>query len=195
MTRRTDGGFTLLEIIVALVVFGLLLAGLSQGVRYGLQAWQSQVRLAGRQTDLDAVDRTLRHMIRVMDPGSGMDPAPVTGSRDRLSFVTSLPAAPGTDGTPQRVTATLLLDAHRLELRWQPDLHATWLQRPPPGQQTLLEPNVAGLTLSYWQPQGGWVSAWRGPNLPALVRLRVTFPPGDARHWPDIVIAPLLDRS
>ena len=40
MKARTAAGFTLLEVLVALAVFGFLLVGLSQTVRFGLTAWR-----------------------------------------------------------------------------------------------------------------------------------------------------------
>jgi general secretion pathway protein J len=187
-------GFTLLEIMVALVVFGLVLAGLNQGVRYGLQAWHSQVRLGSRNGDLDAVSRALRNMIEVMDPGNGVDPAPIAATRSRLAFDTVLPDSAGT-GSVRRVTAELLVDRrHDLVLQWRPELHVKWLRpRPSPTVATLVG-GVAGLDMSFWRPSGGWVENWNYPDLPALIRIRVVFPPGDLRHWPDLIAAPLQDR-
>ena len=44
-------GFTLLEMLAVLAVLGLLLAGLSQGIRFGLRAWDMQAReVAGQAT-------------------------------------------------------------------------------------------------------------------------------------------------
>jgi general secretion pathway protein J len=187
-------GFTLLEVLLALAVVGLLLAGLAQGMQYGLRAWQSQVRIAGRSEDLDAVDRTLRQMIAVMDPGGSLDPPRFTGGRDRLEFVTALPHAAA--ASPVRwVEAALLVDSsHRLILRWRPWLHAIRLRGVPPPSETELLRGVQALELAFWRPGGGWVGAWRGQDLPALIRIRVLFPPGDPRRWPDIVVAPTLDR-
>ena len=31
-----------------------------------------------------------------------------------------------------------------------------------------------------------------GPAIPQLVRIRLTFAKGDARHWPDMIVAPQL---
>jgi general secretion pathway protein J len=192
---KLRNGFTLLEILVVLAVFGLLLAGLSQGVRYGLRAWESQVHIADRSSDLDAVDRALRHMIAVTEPGDESDAAPFTATRDQLEFVTALPDGGGTLPV-RRIAATLLVDAaHRLVLRWRPWIHAEQLRPPPPVIETELLRGVARLDLAFWQPRGGWVTAWHAADLPALVRVRVIFPPGDTRHWPDIVAAPVLDRQ
>lgn len=196
MSRSVDrsGGFTLLEIMVALVVLGLLVVGLAQGVRYGLRAWQAQVKLITGDEDLAAVDRTLRGLIGSMNPGNGMNPAPITATADRLTCITALPDGVAASVGSRWVTATLQVDpAHRLVLQWQRYIHADWL-RAPPLETSVLLPGVARLTLAYWQPAGGWAGSWRYPNLPALIRIHVTFPPGDPRHWPDIVAAPRLDR-
>lgn len=187
-------GFTLLELLVALAVFGLLLAGLMQVTQYGLRALDTQMRILGRSEDLDAVDRALRRMIAVMDPGDSLAPPPFAGSRDKVQFVTVLPDAAA--GLPvRRVEAGLLVDSsHRLVLRWRPWIHAVRLRPAPPPVETELLRGVQGLELAFWHPESGWVGSWRNEDLPALIRIRVLFPPGDLRHWPDIVAAPALRR-
>jgi general secretion pathway protein J len=191
---KPRNGFTLIEILVVLAVFGLLLAGLSLGLQYGLRAWASQVHAGARSTDLDAADRALRHMIAAADPGDDSDPTTFAGTRDRLEFITTLPDGGAPPG--RRVAAVLMMDAaHRLVLRWQPWLHAQQLRGEPPVTSTVLVPNIARLQLAFWQPRGGWVETWNATSLPDLVRIRVMFPEGDPRHWPDIVAAPMLDRQ
>ena len=55
--RRGDAGFTLLEILAALVVLAALLLALRQGVAFGVAAADAQARLAAEREDLDAVAR------------------------------------------------------------------------------------------------------------------------------------------
>jgi general secretion pathway protein J len=187
-------GFTLLELLVALAVFGLMLTGLTQGTQYVLRAWHSQVHILGRSEDLDTVDRALRQMIAVMDPGDSLAPPPFAGSRDKMEFVTVLPDAAA--GLPvRRVEAGLLVDSsHRLVLRWRPWIHAVRLRSVPPLVETELLRGVQGLEFAFWHPRGGWVGSWRNQDLPALIRIRVLFPPGDPRNWPDIVAATTMRR-
>ncbi len=185
-------GFTLLEVLVALVVFGCLVVGLAQGMRFGLRAWNAEARVATAQGDLDAVDRTLRELVAAMLPAADPDAASLSGTANSLALVTELPMASGSL-TP--VSATLVLDAaHRLVLRWRPDPHAERLAPPAPVTSTTLIEGVSALQLSYMPPGGGWTSAWHRHALPALVRIRVAFMPESSRRWPDIVAAPLLSR-
>jgi general secretion pathway protein J len=189
-----QNGFTLLELLVALAVLGFLLAGLAQAVHFGLLAWATEVRLSSGSDDFTTLDSTLRHLIEGADPGDDLDPAPFVGARDHLECLTALPDAAG-PMLRRRMQAVLLVDgAHRLTLRWRPYLRATRLGPQPSLTETELLRGVSRMEVAFWRPGGGWVSSWNSPDLPELVRIRLEFPSGDARHWPDIVAAPLLDR-
>jgi general secretion pathway protein J len=192
--RRGDAGFTLIEILAALVVLGTLLLALRQGVAFGVFATDTQVRLAARREDLDTVARALRHLIEAMDPGTVMEPVHLDAGPHALAFPTELPTAAAASLPQPGVNAALLLtESGRLVLRWAPRRHAVQLGPPPPLHETELLRGVASLDIAYWRPSpsgGTWDSAWSAPGLPALVRLRIGFPAGDPRHWPDIVAAP-----
>ena len=193
MRRRPASGFTLLEILVVLAVFGFLLVGLGQTLRFGLTAWQQQARLSNGKTDLEAVDRTLRSIIQNLAPGEATDRPAVVGSADSLTGLTVL-RVPGAGLTPTPVKAGLALSGSRLVLRWRPYHHGDPLRPPPPPQETELIGGVARAGFAYWRPSGVWSSAWSEPDLPSLVRIRLTFAGEHPTRWPDIVVAPLLSR-
>jgi general secretion pathway protein J len=187
-------GFTLLEILIALTVLGFLFVGLTQGVHFGLLAWATEARLTAGNDDFNVLDNTLRHLIEVADPGDDIDAAPFSANRERLDCITLLPNAYG--GTlGRRIQATLLVDVdHRLMLHWQPAARATRLRGLPEPTDTELLRGVSRIELAFWRPGGAWVSTWRSPDLPTLVRVSLHFLPGDRRRWPDIVAAPMLSR-
>lgn len=190
MTRRDPGGFTLLEVIVALVVLGFLMVGLSQGVRFGLSAWGTQARIMAGRNDLDAVDRTLRRLVQQMDPGTSRDPPEIEGTSTRFLFTSRLPVAAGGGIADMLLTTN---PGGELVLRWTPHLHAQRIAPPPPPRTESLLSGVAGLEFSYWRPArlgGGWDRDWTVRSLPALVRIRIVFKPEEHRQWPDIVAAP-----
>jgi general secretion pathway protein J len=190
---RSSTGFTLLELLAALAILGLLLAEMSQGVRLGLLAVGTANRLNNGADDLELVDSTLRRVIEGLDPGDDPDPAPFVGTDGRLECITTMPG----DGlAPDRhMRASLFVDgAHRLILRWRPYLRATRLQPPPAPVDSELLSKVLRIDFAFWRHGSGWASVWRSPDLPTLVRIRLTFPPGDPHYWPEIVAAPLLNR-
>jgi general secretion pathway protein J len=189
------GGFTLLETLVALVVLGLLVVGLTHGVSTGLGLWHAQSRRLGEAADLDAAERTLRNLLGGMPTSPGGDTAPgsVTfdGSSNRLAFVGNLPTGLG---TTQLANIELELKGRRLILSWTPHRHEVSDAPPPKPIETELVGGVKRLELAYWgstapdQP-AAWQEQWQGPQLPDLIRVRLRFADGDRRHWPDLVVA------
>lgn len=197
-TRRTEAGFTLLEILVALTVLSFLMVGLTQGVRFGLLAWDAQARAVNANADLDAVDRTLRLLISQADPGVSTEQPSFKGDQTTLAMTTKLPETAST-AISRDADVRLLVDGeHRLILRWVPHPHAERLGPPLPPTETVMISNVDRLDIAYWQPTaqggGGWVKAWTQQDLPLLVRIRVGFIKGDQRHWPEVIAAPMLSR-
>ncbi|HTU55206.1 MAG TPA: type II secretion system protein [Acetobacteraceae bacterium] len=196
MRNRGQAGFTLLETIVALVVLGFLIAGLAEGVRFGLGARNAENGLIARGAGLDAVDRTLRGLIARMDPGAFDAPPTLAGAPDRMEFLTELPAGAAPGGIRRARVALSVDPAHRLVLAWRLAPHAVPLA-PPASGQVVLADDVARLAIAYAEPAaagGGWVRRWNAAALPALVRLRIVFRAGDRRLWPDIVAAPMRER-
>jgi len=200
MPYRTanERGFTLLELLVTLVVFGLLMVTLTQGIRVGLRAWALEGQMGLGASGLETTDRALRQLIGRASPGEirSRDGA-LTGTAHALSFVTTLPKGFSASVTHEADVSLLVTEGHRLELLWRPH-YRRWIVPPPPPSAITLLDDVERLDLAFWQPapapqQGRWLGAWTAHELPPLVRLRITFPPGNARHWPDIVIAPMRE--
>ncbi len=196
MRRATEHGFTLLEILVVLVVLGILLATLTQGMRFGVQASEKQARSLQLVTDLDAVDRTLRQLIERMKPGGFTGKPPFfVGEARLLSFTSDLPEAFSLSAREADITLAVNA-ARQLRLFWEPHLTARNGRAPAPASTVLLE-GVDHIELSYWGTDGvvpGWQTHWQSQALPGLIRLRIVFVPGSGRLFPDFVIAPKRDR-
>ena len=134
MSARRSGaaaGFTLLEIVAALAILGLVLGALATGVRFGMEVSATGHRLSAAAGGLETADQVLRRLIEGLDPGRESDPAPFLGSGHRLDCIAAMP-----DGGPppeRRMRAALFVDGgHRLILRWRPVLNARRLRALPP---------------------------------------------------------------
>jgi general secretion pathway protein J len=194
-----QGGFTLLELLVALVVLGLLVVGLTQGVRAGLTMWGAQTRRVGETGELDAGARVLRMLLGgISTPSPGVagrgvaNPTKLEGHPDSLVFVGDLPTGLG---TTRRATITIELVGERLVLRWSPHRHELTTAPAPEPIETELIRGVAHLDFAYWgspspdQP-AGWQAQWDNFNIPQLIRVRLAFAKDDRRRWPDLIAAP-----
>jgi general secretion pathway protein J len=179
----------LLEVLVALVVFGVVLAGLTQGVRFGLSAWDRQSRAVDTGRDRDAVDQALRNLVAQLEPAVQID-----GRAHSIGFTSVLPAAAELPG--HMADLLLMVDTrHRLVLRWRPHLHAERFAPAPTPQETVLVEGVTNIGFGYWPRtgSGGWQDTWTDASPPALIRIRVEFLQSDKRHWADIVAVPMRD--
>ena len=197
-TTGRQSGFTLLEILVALVVLGFLMVGLTQGVRAGLTMWGAQTRRVGETADLDAGARVLRRLLSGISlPSAGGLPG-ASGTEkfealpESLTFVGDLPTG---FGTARRADITLELHEGGLVLRWTPRRHELSTAPPPEPIVTELIRGVERFDLAYWgsPSQGepaGWQSRWDRRDLPELIRVRLGFAKGDRRRWPDLIAAP-----
>jgi general secretion pathway protein J len=198
--RRHSGGFTLLELLVALSVFGFLLIALNHGVQTGLGIWNVQSRRVNTTWDLDATARLLRTLLTQIptspetsiNPGSPAVPIAFDGKADELSFVGEMPTGLGTN-SPADIKLRLV--GKRLVVDWQPHRHEL-AGAPPPATVSEILRGVDHLEFAYWGLPSNtatsptWLSAWEGPNLPNLVRVRLGFDRNDPRRWPDLIVAP-----
>ncbi len=186
-----DGGFTLLEIVVALVVLGILLVTLSRGTEFGLAAFDRQDRMISVGGRLEAVDRTLRRLVVQLDPGTATDGDTVVGARHVLVFRSRLPV--GEAGTLADLRLSVDESRH-LVLAWLPHRHAKAVNAAPTPHREILLDDVDAIDLDYWG-DGAWHTQWNETAPPALIRIRIVFPDGDPRRWPDMVAAPARDQA
>lgn len=181
--QPAERGFTLLEILIVLVIFGMIVVALTSGLRFGSRAWSTEQRVIDRGGDFDAVQNTLREII---EAGRGF-----RGSAGTLQFEGPLPRALGRAGA---FDITLKTVDDRFVLTWQPHV-----KKPDPnnlGQADLLS-GLSKLTLSYFIIPDNGPGSWSGAasisqKPPGLIRIAIEFT--DNREWPPLTVAPNIEN-
>jgi general secretion pathway protein J len=201
-THARTAGFTLVEVLVALVLLGLLSMTLFFSVRFGVTAWQRGSERSDQIHTSMLVQDLLRRLIGqayplVLADGTGSGRVDFAGTGTSLDFLAPVPVALASGGRARfKLAIERRSEGADLVLTSRPELaaneSAAQLSR-----KTLLatietaEFAYFGVTQS--QSAAQWHENWSDEmNLPALVRVRVSFARSDARLWPDLTIAPRI---
>jgi general secretion pathway protein J len=196
-------GFTLVEILVAITLLGLLMAALFGGVQLGVRAWETSEERLDESSRLTTVHGFLRdrlaqaYLLEELAPGVAAGPA-FAGEADRLSFITLMPEHLG-GGFQRMVLAVTAADERSdLAVTWWPAEVDEAALDPDTLRRRALLVDVAELRLAYFGPvEGGqppaWYEVWAQPVLPQLVRVQLRFPDRDVRSWPELIVRPMID--
>jgi general secretion pathway protein J len=202
-------GFTLLELLVAITLLGLLMAALFAGLQLGARAWERGEERVDQSTRLQAVQDFLRDRLTqsypfdVVEDGTRRRRLMFEGTSEALRFVTLMPEHLGTGFAEFVVTIGDQDDARHLLVRWLP----FEVSGPTPAsanaepQVKVLLKQIEDLQLSYYgapsrELPATWYEEWRETSItPELVRIHVSFASGDSRHWPDLIVAPMTDAA
>ena len=185
-------GFTLVETLASLAVVAML----SLMLMAGAQASRRQLSRLESVNSIESIEtaqRVLRSSLRQAFPYTQFEgPKPSVafgGVADSLDFLAPPPAATAPDG----------LQNYKLRLEPNGELALFWVMdlatNPERSQKrvTLLQ-GVSSVDLAYFgaDPRDGaphWQNRWQERlSLPKLVRVRVSFPVGDQRLWPELIV-------
>jgi general secretion pathway protein J len=200
--NRDDAGFTLLELLIALTLVGLLSTLVFGGVRLASRAWEKSDTRAEDAADQWSVEHVLRHAITAAYPGFASrdrhDPTlAFNGEARSLALLAPLPWALAA-GVIARMRFYLTGDkpAQRLVLAWRLDLPAADAETDLPEQEVVLLDRVRALGFAYFgalEPGQApvWQHRWAEQStLPQLVRVHLERSDPALPVWPDLIAAP-----
>lgn len=201
--RARAAGFTLVELLVALTLVGLISVALFGGFRFGTRAWEAGTARSERLDELQVAQAFLRgRLSQALVPSheseDGEQKGLLIGNDTTVTFTAPWLTSLNLGGL---YVFTLSFqdgdDGGELQLQWEP-LGGAWNtrpgQEPDPGERVLLT-GVETVALSYYgvQRRGedpAWYDSWEdSPLLPQLLSLELTFAENGDRYWPKLVVA------
>ena len=200
MRRSAATGMTLIEVLVALALLAMLSVGLTTAFRVGQHAYERITKMDRSYSDVVVAQRFLRNAFESAYPfeptsASAQPTRGIDGAADRLSLTAWMGLGNASAGHRRYVFSLARRGNGRTDLVATSNVDrnggdADEASTVPP--ETVIA-GIAGVEWSYYDPAmgaAGWRSSWSERKPPALVRLRVAFPIGDSREWPDLVVAP-----
>ena len=202
-----ERGFTLLELLIAMTLLGLIMMLLFGGLRFGTRAWETNSDRVEAISQIEISHHVIRRMLSqaypLVDPDAMLDVTDgrgieFEGEAEGVAFAGLMPAHLGGGFHRFELLVDDAGDTPRLVLRWRRIAYGGE-DDGAAGDEAVLIDRIAGARFSYFGPAedgdvADWRAAWDDPaRLPALVRLEIDFPDGDGRFWPDLVVAPRID--
>lgn len=178
---KRPGGFTLLEVLIAISIVGALLVIAFSGLRVAMGAWRQGEARAEAHQHVRAVAHTLTRALGAAYPyraTRGASPEAVVlfdAGDKRLEFVTQSPPLP--------LQAPIAFTAVGIALEEGDTPGLVVRQRPLPNREPFTEgtvvmrdPSVTSLTFSFLTEDGSWVESWNGQDaktIPQAVQVRL----------------------
>jgi len=210
MKRFSSRGFTLMELLIALTLLGLVMTILYGALRIGIRSWeageQRAVAADDRRQVLGFLKRELSQVYPLIWQGQGKRRVAFTGGPNALQFAAILPAHRGVSGLyfisikqAAGPKGRQLTFSYRLAQPGNQDL----MTRDTGAKETraVLVRALKQAEFSYYGRQGTsggaggskakrarWWAQWKDPNrLPSLIRLRI-HSAGAFGQWPELVV-------
>jgi prepilin-type N-terminal cleavage/methylation domain-containing protein len=197
---RADGGFTLIEVLVGLTLMVVITTLITESIRQVSRAMSFAER-AGQGSAVLLAQNYVRSAIVQAYTTRSSEQLRLKGEKTSLEFVTTYSPESQSQGShlvsmrlipSEAKPASYNLVLSQTVFHARPDADDDSAKAPdaPVVQATLLA-GVASVAFSYFEPDtaktGSWVDTWQDQTLPSLIKVEVTFPPGDERDWQPLI--------
>lgn len=186
MKQVSVGGFTLIEMLAALTLLGLLSMGLFESFRLAQRVSVQSARVSEEMADVRITHRVVRRLLTGVAGPSGLR------FRNGVMELVSSSTRDSPGFARHYVIETIQRPDGLLDLRV--------LEKGASDAELL----IGRIRSAQWQflsvgsstPQRSWQTEWNSTEeKPALVRLLVSFPQGDHRRWPDLIVDTVVDED
>ena len=192
---RSQAGFTLLELLIAMTLMSMVLVLLYGGLRIATQGWDVGEQRAERLNEISLVQDFIRRQLHqsltlFSDDKKRGEVVVFTGEPERISVIAPLLAYLGLGGLyVLDLSFSREGEAGQLRMRWYP-YRPTQPEKGDEGSETVLLENVDALQWAYFGAEQddkipSWHERWQSTRQrPTLVRLSLRLA---GEGWPDLV--------
>ena len=199
--RAKQTGFTLLELLIAMVLLGMVLVVIYGGLNTSMQSWDKGTERAELINELRLVQEFLRTQLRqsvTVYRNDSTDGRIIyfDGEPEQVGWVAPMLTYLGRGGLYfVQLDVVKERDGQVLRMRWHP-YHPDDEEDEPIDQdsleETVLLPQIEDFKISYFgatEPgeDADWYTRWENKlERPQLIRMELTVP---GIHWPPLVVA------
>ena len=207
MRARAQSGFTLIELVLAMVLLGVMMALLYSGLTFALRSWDAGDANGRRAADRRIGQNFLRREVAEIFPMRWKDPTVLRyafeGGTDRLRFVSSRPAGVSQGGlalvgveveeNPKDRSRNLVMR------RATADPDAADFSALDAAEPSILVPDVASVEFAYFGSESDfseprWVDKWAlPPRMPSMIRVRIKA--ADGTFLPDVLVKVMVGEE
>jgi general secretion pathway protein J len=171
-------------------------------LQFARRSYQKVSTVDSATWEVFSAQRSLRELLESAYPLS--DPRGrqqgIVGSQSRLDVVAPAPRSAGGGLFRYRIDTRTHGDHTDLVVRWVAELDTQGFERGKVLEEVLVE-RIAGARWDYCCSRAlssevtPWEPTWNESSMPRRMRFRVNFLDGDARTWPDLIVAPRVDSD
>lgn len=195
---KRSGGFTLIEVLIAMTLLGILVVLLFSSMKISADSWQKGEDKITQVNDVAVVYQFFQHHLAIAKPlwnDFSEDNAKTfafQGKSQELQFVSSFPASAKRSGL-QLFSLNLINDAGEqvIQVSITPFYPVAEGEEWRKEEVTLLR-HVRNFSLSYYgldeiQTEGAWQEDWlEQETLPRLVKIKIAR--DDGNFWPEMIV-------